>query len=162
MPSEHSHRVTLQYPMSNVQSYADKTPKALRLALNSIAGEDNIGYAIVMLLVENHQLTEDDITNELCTDNDDVPDARITELKAKISKRIDDLQRGGVIQRHPGERIGDPNTGTYSLTNFGEALLDGLYDATTTDSQPHTASNEVIDQRFRQSVTPDETTGMEQ
>lgn len=148
--------------MSNVQSYADKIPKALRLALNGIAGEDNIGYAIVMLLAEDHQLTEDDIINELCTDNDDIPNARITEMQAKISKRINDLQRGGVIQRHPGERIGDPNTGTYSLTTFGEALLDGLYDATTTDDQPHTASDKVIDQRFRQSVTPDKTTGMKQ
>lgn len=142
--------------MSDIETYGEKIPKTLRMALNGISGADKIGYAIVMLLVEETRLTEQEIKKALLPDNDSIPKGRITELDNKIEQRIDDLQTGGVIHKHPGEKIGDPNTGTYDLTEFGKAILDGLYDASTPRNQETKQSNknrnEVIDQRFTQSV----------
>jgi len=121
--------------MTEINTYAEKIPKALRLATNAIAGEENIGYAVVMLLIENTHLTETEITNSLTESNDDIPAGRQREITDKIEKKLDDLQHGGVIQRHPGERIGDPDTATYTVTDFGKTILDGMHDATPPRTQ---------------------------
>lgn len=143
--------------MTEIDTYAGKIPKALRLALNGIAGDEEIGYAIVMLLIENPHLTENEIIDSLTESDDTNPTERSREITAEIKTRLDDLQTGGIIQRHPGERIGDPDTGTYTVTNFGKAILDGLHDATSPREYHRKPHREEIDQRFMQSVASEST-----
>ena len=122
--------------MTNINQYADKIDKAVRLLLNSITGDDDIGYAIVMLLLENDGLTEEEIVTKLVGEDNDLSASEIEEYRDEISNRLSKLQTGGFVARHPGEQIGDPTTGTYEVTTVGENLMWGIYEATTDDEQP--------------------------
>jgi len=114
--------------------YASKFPKELKLAIDGLSGQNEVGYAIVMLLVEEEALKFTEISEMLDLHPQTVSDA------------LDDLQRGGLIEKKAGERIGDQSTGPYVLTTFGNRVLDSLYEATNPDANIHTrkALSEVI------------------
>jgi DNA-binding HxlR family transcriptional regulator len=108
--------------------YAARMPLEIRLAVDSLSGHNDTGYAVVMLLSEGSRLQFEELREEL-----DVHQQTLVDT-------LDDLQHGGVVRKRAGERIGDPSTGAYELTTTGDRLLDGLYYA----SQPADGSNESI------------------
>ncbi|WP_141212166.1 MarR family winged helix-turn-helix transcriptional regulator [Halorubrum ezzemoulense] len=97
--------------------YASQVPKEIRLAVNSLSGQNDLRYAVVMALVEEDEL-------------------RFTELKdrldvhqQRLSTAIEDMQTAGFVEKKPGETIGSQSSGAYTITEFGKQILDGLYHA---------------------------------
>jgi len=100
--------------------YASKIPKEIRLAINGMSGQNELRYGILMLLVEEDELKFNEIKSEL----DSHPQT--------LSNALDDLQTGGLLEKQSGEKIGVQSTGKYTITSFGDRILEGLYHA----SQP--------------------------
>ncbi len=110
--------------MSDPRSeYAGKIPLEVRLAVDGLSGSNDVGYAVVVLLVEEESLQFGEIREKL-----DVHQQTLTNT-------LDELQRGGVVKKRAGERIGDQSTGAYTLTKFGDRILDGLYYASEPEAQ---------------------------
>lgn len=100
--------------------YASQMPLEIRLAVDGLSGHNNTGYAVVMLLSEESQLRFEELREKL-----DVH-------RQTLTNTLDDLQHGGLVKKRAGERIGDQSTGAYELSDFGDQLLNGLYQS----SQP--------------------------
>jgi DNA-binding HxlR family transcriptional regulator len=100
--------------------YARKFPQEVRLAIEGLSGQNELGYAIMMLLVEEGSVQFKQIKNEL-----DVHPQSLTNA-------IGDLEKGGLVEKRAGDQIGSQTTGEYVITNFGDRVLDSLYKA----SQP--------------------------
>lgn len=102
--------------------YSDIVPKEIELAIESLGeGDTESKFAVLMVLIQSdEQLNQSEIEEK-----DGVDSETLDEV-------LDDLQRGGLISRKVGERIGDPTTGGYVISTYGSNLLDGLYMA----SQP--------------------------
>jgi DNA-binding HxlR family transcriptional regulator len=103
--------------------YASRIPKEVRLAIDGLSDRNEVGYGVVMLLVEKGSLSFSEIQDEL-----DVH-------QQSLSNTLDALQRGGIIKKEAGERIGDQSTGDYTITEFGDRVLDGLYHASQANSE---------------------------
>lgn len=101
--------------------YANRLPLDIRLAVDSLSGESNTEYAVVMLLSEKSSLRFKELREEL-----DIHQQKLTDA-------LDSLQHGGVVRKQVGERIGNQSTGAYELTTTGDRLLDGLYYASRPD-----------------------------
>lgn len=125
--------------MTEIDTYADQISKGVRLLLNSIASENEIGYAIVVLLMDEGKLSEDEITETLLGDTSELTAEEEQELRENISDKLDELQTGGFVSKRVGERIGDPDTGDYEVTTAGENILWALYEETTNDERPEAA-----------------------
>ncbi|WP_159900766.1 MarR family transcriptional regulator [Salinirussus salinus] len=97
--------------------YAKKFPKKARLAVDGLGGREQSGYAVMMLLVEEGSLR----FNEICD--------HLDMHSQSVNNTLDDLQRGGLIKKEVGDKIGDQSTGQYTITNFGDRVLDSLYQA---------------------------------
>jgi DNA-binding HxlR family transcriptional regulator len=100
--------------------YASQMPLEIRLAVDGLSGHNNTGYAVVMLLSEESQLRFEELREEL------------NVHRQTLTNTLDDLQHGGLVKKRAGERIGDQSTGAYELSDFGDRLLNGLYQS----SQP--------------------------
>jgi len=100
--------------------YLDIVPREIELSVEALGkGDTSTKFAVLMVLLQADEwLTEPEIAEKDGIDNDD------------IDTLLDDLQRGGLISRKVGERFGDPTTGGYVITTYGERLLDGLYRST--------------------------------
>lgn len=101
--------------------YADKFPKKLRLAVDGLSGKNEAGFAVMMLLIEEKSLSFTKISE------------RLDLHPQTLSNTLDELQKGGLIRKEVGERIGDQSTGEYIITTFGERLLDSIYQAGKSD-----------------------------
>lgn len=103
---------------SKLEKHAELFPKEIRLAVNGLASEDEHTFAIVAALAENDgSLEPQELADKLDTDVETIHDM------------TDDLQRGGVVEKKVGKRIGDRSVGAYELSTFGQRILDGLYEA---------------------------------
>lgn len=104
-------------------NYAKRIPKEVRLAIDGLSGKNETGYAIMVLLVENDPMRFKQIEEKL----DLHPQ--------KITNALGELEKGGVVEKRAGDKIGKQSTGKYAITKFGDQLLDGLYEATQPDSK---------------------------
>lgn len=106
------------------EEYASFFPKSIRLAFENLGNPNNdkdISFAILSLLLhEDDTLERNEIKNALS----DTPEETIED-------ELDNLQTGGLVVKWAGEKIGDPATGGYEVTDFGEAIVDGIYESTT-------------------------------
>jgi len=98
--------------------YAEKFPEEVRLAIDGLSGRNDVGYAVMMLLVEEESLQFKEIEQELDVHSQ------------TLSNAVNQLQDGGLIEKKAGDRIGDQSTGEYVITKFGDRILDCLYQAT--------------------------------
>lgn len=107
---------------SSIEEHAEFFPKEVRLAVNGLSSEDGHTFAVISALLHNDgSLEPDELADELDTDVETVHDM------------TDDLQKGGIVEKKVGERIGDRSVGPYELSTYGERILDGLYEASTPD-----------------------------
>ncbi len=95
--------------------YASQMPLEIRLAVDGLSGHNDTGYAVVMLLSEESQLRFEELREEL------------NVHRQTLTNTLDDLQHGGLVKKRAGELIGDQSTGAYELSDFGDRLLNGLY-----------------------------------
>lgn len=109
---------------SKIEDYAGLFPKEIRLAVNSLSSEDESTFAIIAVLIENGQSLEaQELADELDTDVE------------TVNNITDDLERGGIVEKKAGKQIGDPSSGCYELTIFGDRILNCLYEASTPDRE---------------------------
>lgn len=115
--------------------YASKIPKEVRLAIDGLSGQNEMRYAVMMLLVEEGGLKFSQMKRQL--------DLHPQQL----ANALDSLERGGLVKKEPGERIGDQSTGQYEITTFGDRILDGLYEASKpgTPIEENITRNELIE-----------------
>ena len=97
--------------------YASQVPKEIRLAVNSLSGQNDLRYAVVMALVEEDELRFTELKN------------RLDVHQQRLSTAIEDMQTAGFVEKKPGETIGSQSSGAYTITKFGKQILDGLYHA---------------------------------
>ena len=100
--------------------YSDIVPKDIELSVEALGkGDTSTKFAVLMVLLQADEwLTEPEIAEKDGIDKDN------------IDTLLDDLQKGGLISRKVGEQLGDPATGGYVITTYGERILDGLYEST--------------------------------
>lgn len=97
-----------------VSEYAAGVPEAVRLAVDSLGSSDDRTYAVVMAIDEAGPLRFGELEDRL-------------ELHPeKLSTVLGDLVKGGVVSKRAGDPVGAQSTGAYALTEFGDAILDGL------------------------------------
>lgn len=102
--------------------YTKELPKKSRMAVNALGGQNGKRYAIVMLLSGEHSLSFTEIQNEL-------------EMQSQsLNNALNDLQRGGIIEKKIGGKIGKQSTGDYILTSYGEQLIQNIRLADPTES----------------------------
>ncbi len=102
-----------------IQKYADEFPRLIRQAVNGLSGENQVSYAVVALLAEEDELQFSEIRTEL----DVHPQT--------LSDSLDSLERGGIVNKMAGSKIGDKSTGAYVITDFGHRILDSLFESTS-------------------------------
>lgn len=103
--------------MSQYSNYASQVPKEVRLAINSLSGQDDLRYGIIMALVEAGELQFSEL------------ESRMDVHQQSLSNALSDLQTGGFVKKKTGEKIGRRSSGAYTITKFGERILNGLYQA---------------------------------
>lgn len=103
--------------------YAEKFPAEVRLAIDGLGGQSDVGYAVMMLLVEQGPMHFENIRSEL-------------DLYSQtLSNHVNKLQKGGLVKKEAGGTIGDQSTGAYSITKFGNRMLDALYKSTQPETE---------------------------
>lgn len=105
------------------KSHASNFPKEVQLATNGLASESGITFAILSVLIEEGPLERDELERALEMEYEEFED------------ELTGLQRGGLVSKRVGERIGDPQVGAYEITTFGEQLLDGIHEASIPEKE---------------------------
>jgi len=90
-------------------------PEECKLAINALGGGGDERYELATYLVTDGPAERRTIKEELDIENSVIGDG------------LDALARGGIVQKSVGEELGNPETGMYRLTIFGEQVLDGVY-----------------------------------
>jgi DNA-binding HxlR family transcriptional regulator len=100
--------------MEDYLKYTEGFPKKSRMAINALGGQNGKRYAIVTLLMDKKSLSYNEIKSKL------------NLASQSLSNALDDLQRGGVVEKRVGEKIGDQSTGNYTITSYGERLIQNI------------------------------------
>lgn len=99
------------------QKYAEEFPRLIRQAVDGLSGENQVSYAVVALLAEEDELQFSQIRSEL----DVHPQT--------LSDSLDSLEKGGIVNKMAGPKIGNKSTGAYVITDFGDRFLDSLFES---------------------------------
>jgi DNA-binding HxlR family transcriptional regulator len=105
--------------------YANKVPKEIRIATESLSGQNDLRWAIIIALIEEGASPFSDIREKL-----DIHQQRLTNA-------LSALQRGGLIEKRAGDELGDEYSGEYAITTFGQKILDGYYEAASPKFESH-------------------------
>lgn len=100
------------------QEYAQMIPVEARLAAEGLSGQNDLRWAVVAALIKHGDQPFSSLKNKL-----DIHQQRLTDA-------LDGLQTGGVIKKTVGDQTGTKFDGYYSITEFGQKILDGFYNAT--------------------------------
>jgi predicted transcriptional regulator len=92
------------------ETYASEYPNVLRLAIKSLSSE--LSFDIVILLIKEDGLELDELSSEIAYHNHE------------IENELSSLQKGGIVEKRVGDRIGNKHTGKYKVTDFGSRMLD--------------------------------------
>lgn len=88
---------------------ASNYPKILRNAIKSIKSE--LSFDILMMLIKNDGMELNQMRDNLAYHTHE------------IENTLDDLQKGGLVAKKVGDKIGDKETGEYIITEFGLRML---------------------------------------
>ena len=111
----------MQETKNTLKEYGNIVPKALQLSLEALGTETTTRLGIMMLLIDEDGQSFDEIREYTTQDEEELFDT------------LSALQRGGLIEKRVGEKIGDRKTGNYHVTTIGNHILDGLHDKATPD-----------------------------
>ena len=115
--------------------YVEKVPKEARLANESLSGQNEIRWAVVIALIEEGALPFSELESVL-------------EIhQQKLTNALEALQVGGVVQKRTIEETGGKYSGYYDLTEFGKKILDGFYEATEPKFEPPQTQPQMMEVR---------------
>lgn len=103
--------------------YASRIPKEVRMAVDSLSGQNDLRYAIIMVLIEHNDLQFSELQD------------RLGVHQQTLTNALQDMRVGGLIEKKPGEKIGDQTTGAYTQTVFGDRIVKSLYNASNPDTE---------------------------
>jgi DNA-binding HxlR family transcriptional regulator len=98
--------------------YVEKVPKEVRLANESLSGQKEIPWAVVVALIEEGELPFSKLQSAL-----DIH-------QQKLTNALEALQVGGVVRKKAVDETGGKYAGYYGLTDFGKKILDGFHKST--------------------------------